>query len=360
MSNFNGEYAIILDGKEVARSKNLITTAGKSIIKKFLIGSYPVWGSAIGLGVMPTAATAADTRLKFEADRRSITSKTLIRPKNYISSFTVSGTTTVTFTTVETNKMEVGDLVTVSGITNVGYTALNTTHTVTAVGTNSFSATISALTNTTNAATSATAIGEELVLLKASFPDSLSMIIKEIGVFPTVANSTTNLYNISLLSDFSEDGWTTAGATAGTETSLIGLKNIQCGTTEKTITGVSLVFDGYTAKDKIALLVNNATAVAKDVTVTFAGTTTKAFVFAVPATAGSQVIELDLGSHGLSTATSMAVKTSTGTVDLDAIALINADDYGVVNSIVSRSVLASPVTKLAGQQLEIEYSMRLS
>jgi hypothetical protein len=355
MHNLSGEYVVKLDGEEIARSKNVITDSGRSTIKKYLIGSVPVWGSSIGIGVVSTTATTSDTRLKFEADRRSITSKTIYRPKNYLSSVVVSGTNTAVFTTVENNKFAVNDVVTVAGVTGTNATALNASHTVTAVGTNSFTIVKTGLTNGTTAI-NATAIGEELILLKATFPDSLAVRINEIGVYPAITNLTTNLYNVELLSDFSESDW----GTFGSSTSLIGSSNLTATTTTKTISNVSMSFDGYISTDKVALLVNNPTASAKTVTVTFTNSAgaTKAYSFTSTTATGSQVIEVDVGYNTLGTVYSMSV-ASTANIDLDAISLVSIDGLGVSNYIVSRSALASTIVKAAGQQLEIEYSMRL-
>lgn len=355
MHNLSGEYVVRLDGKEVARSKNVITDSGRSTIKKFLIGSIPTWGSSIGIGVLNTAATTADTRLKFEADRRSVTSKTIYRPKNYLSSVVVTGTNTAVFTTVEKNKFAVNDVVVVAGATGTNAAALNATHTVTAIGDTSFTISKTGLTNGTTAI-NATATGEELILLKATFPDSLAIRINEIGVYPSIANLTTNLYNVELLSDFSEPDW----GTFGSSTSLIGSSNLTATTTTKTINNLSLIFDGYISTDKIALLVNNPSASAKTVTVLFTNSnaTTKSYTFTTTAFSGVQVVEVNVGVNTLSTVVSMTV-SSTADIDLDAIALISIDGLGVSNSIVSRSALSSTIIKTAGQQMEIEYSMRL-
>ena len=355
--NLSGSYIILLDGEEVCRSKNLITTVGKTTIKQFMVGAYPSWASALGIGTQSTAVNTSDTKLGYEIDRREIVTKSLFTPTNSISTITTSGTNTALFTTRENVQLTVGDTVTVSGVTGTGITGLNTSHTVTATTSTTFTVTKTGLTNGEFAQTTAYAVGEETILLKAVFPDTLSAVIREVGVFSTIANTYSGQYNNKIISDFSEEGWSATGSL----TPLVGTDTVLASTTSQTLSNISNTIDGYSPVDKLYLLINNPLAVAKTLTITLGNSSSsQSFAFSIPATAGSQVVSLALGTLTISSISYITVSTSTGTVELDALSVVNFDEYGAPDNMVSRSVLSANITKTAGQQLEIEYSMRIA
>lgn len=70
-----GIYRFYQNGELVGSSENLITTEGKRLILRYLAGQAPDLGGAIGLGVGTTAASVADSRLTFEVDRATVTLK---------------------------------------------------------------------------------------------------------------------------------------------------------------------------------------------------------------------------------------------------------------------------------------------
>jgi hypothetical protein len=61
-----GEYLFYEDGKEIFRSKNLLTKFGKRYLTQYLAGQSNTNLKDIALGVGSTAATANDTQLGFE------------------------------------------------------------------------------------------------------------------------------------------------------------------------------------------------------------------------------------------------------------------------------------------------------
>lgn len=69
-----GFYVVKENGIEIARTDNIVTTAGKQLMSKFLAGNTTKWAGAIAVGGIGATATALDTRLGFEWGRSSITS----------------------------------------------------------------------------------------------------------------------------------------------------------------------------------------------------------------------------------------------------------------------------------------------
>jgi hypothetical protein len=61
-----GEYIFYENGKEICRSKNLITTYGKRYITSLLAGLNSSTGKDMSFGIGNTAATESDNRLEFE------------------------------------------------------------------------------------------------------------------------------------------------------------------------------------------------------------------------------------------------------------------------------------------------------
>lgn len=64
-----GTYTWYIDGEKAGESSNVITTAGKDAILRYLAGMVPSYARSIALGVDNTAATVDDTDLGFEYTR---------------------------------------------------------------------------------------------------------------------------------------------------------------------------------------------------------------------------------------------------------------------------------------------------
>jgi hypothetical protein len=74
---FKGTYVFKENGIEIGRSKNLITTNGRTVLMKYLCGLEPDWASSIAIGaVNQNAPVESDTQLSFETMRVPVTLKT--------------------------------------------------------------------------------------------------------------------------------------------------------------------------------------------------------------------------------------------------------------------------------------------
>jgi hypothetical protein len=67
-----GEYIFYEDGKEIGRSKNILTKFGKRYITQFLAGQSNTSSKDIALGIGSTPATVNDTQLNFEFYRSEV------------------------------------------------------------------------------------------------------------------------------------------------------------------------------------------------------------------------------------------------------------------------------------------------
>lgn len=70
--NLTGEYIFYENGKEIRRSKNLLTKFGKRYITQFLAGQYASNSKDIAIGIGNASATENDTQLEFEFYRSQI------------------------------------------------------------------------------------------------------------------------------------------------------------------------------------------------------------------------------------------------------------------------------------------------
>lgn len=67
-----GTYVFKVDGEEVYRSENLITTAGRRAIAAYLAGIAPSWAGAISIGSGTALPAVGDLSLVMEYDRQEV------------------------------------------------------------------------------------------------------------------------------------------------------------------------------------------------------------------------------------------------------------------------------------------------
>lgn len=199
------------------------------------------------------------------------------------------------------------------------------------------------------------------IVLRAAFPLDLSLRINEVGVFPFVNTTANGRYQDSIITDFSEPGWTPSLASDTVNVSYVGSSNMKLDSTytSATLTGLNIDISGYSSTDKFQLLVNNLDSNTKTITLTFkdgniSNNTTVTFPNII--SSGLQSVEVAIGSTNI-TSINEIVLSSTNTnknISLDCLKFLNADESGYALNIVSRSI-PTEVVKLAGQDLEIEY-----
>lgn len=299
-----GTYIFKQNGIEIGRSENIITNSGKKAILKYLSNSISDWASSISVGAIPTAASASDATLYYETARSAVTMKSYR-----------------------------------SGTPN-------------------------------------------LIVVKGTLDASIAANIYEIGVYP---NTTAQIFGVRdqmILTDFSYyyDWVKTAGS--GTISSSpfvpqdpysprIGFSSVKLpAATTMQNTNFALNMSSYTSMDTLDLLVNVPTtstgANTLNVTLTDVNglTSTASYSYNASTTSGYQILSTNLASNinTLSTIKSITIQ-SVGTnsaIVLDAIRVSVGAEIGEGAALVSRSVLTTPIAKIYGTPLDIEYYLQLS
>ena len=72
-----GYYTFYEDGEKVGEGSNLITTAGKSMVLRYLAKMVPDYAGAIAVGLDGTTAAAADVRLGIQTAKVPIIMKSV-------------------------------------------------------------------------------------------------------------------------------------------------------------------------------------------------------------------------------------------------------------------------------------------
>lgn len=297
-----GTYVFKQDGVEIGRSENLITTNGKNTIIKYLTNSTSEWASAITVGALPTAATVNDMTLKYEIARTSVTLKSYI-----------------------------------SGTPN-------------------------------------------LIVVKGTLDSSVVANIYEVGVFPLSTGQVFGTRDQFSVEDFSNVGnWITTSGTAYTTNAYAAQSPISpragsysvnlaaSSTIKNSLEAISLA--KYGVIDTLDILVNVPSGSTGALALVFTDINGNSYSFAPTGynfsnSTGSSVYQvlsanLTPGLLVLSSITSLSIST-TSAITLDAIRISIGSELSANTGLVSRSVLTTPIAKVYGIPLDIEYFVQLS
>jgi len=297
-----GTYVFKQGGIEIGRSENLITTNGKNTILKYLTNSTSEWAAAITVGALPTAATVNDMTLKYEIARTAVTLKSYI-------------------------------------------------------------------TGTPN-----------LIVVKGTLDSSVVANIYEVGVFPLATGQVFGARDQFSVEDFSNiTNWTTTVGTAYTtnayaaqspispRTGLYSINMASSSTIKNSLEAISLA--KYGVIDTLDILVNVPTGSTGSLSLSFTDVNGINYSFAPSSysftnSTGSSVYQvlsanLTPGLLALSSITSLSIST-TSAIIIDAVRVSIASELSANTGLVSRSVLTTPIAKVYGIPLDIEYFVQLS
>ena len=313
-SKIFGEYIFYEDGKEIARSKNILTKFGKRYITQYLAGQSPTSSKDIALGIGSTPATVNDTQLNFEFYRSEVNIASVDIQTNQTTGESTYGVVYKTTIPVD-----------VSGIINeVGLFPSIT------LGTTDF--------------------GSRAI---SSFEDNQSWIDSS-GNYPslvTVSSPKIGPYYMS-----------------------IGAASSQ---SKNYFYDFNLDISGYSANDSMTLAYYQSDLNLDYVFLRTYDSNNNYYEIRYPAenTIGYKVKSLNLSSlyssgftSGIPDKTSI-VKISVGvkakssgatTVLFDGLRINDEDTFRVHYGMISRSVLANVITKSLGKQMDIEYRLGLS
>jgi hypothetical protein len=302
-----GIYIYYENGQEIYRSENVITKYGKRFLTNFLAGRDSFSSKSMAFGIDSTAAQDTNTRLGFEFYR-----------------------TPVLF-----------------GSTDI---------------------------QTLNDATTYS------IVYKATIPQDVAGYITEVGLYPEYKES-LNSYDSKFIADFDNQlDWTNAPSIT-TTSARVGqyLLNMSSnGTSAKEYkTNVQAIdLSGYSVNDTLKLAYVKNDANLQNIIIKFYSSSVDYYsVTVTPASGTGYKISSDITLNNLfSNASTLNVdpsninqigititpasgqSTSTG---LDALRISDEDTFDPNFGLISRSILSTPLVKLAGRQVDVEYRLDL-
>jgi hypothetical protein len=309
-----GEYIFYEDNKEIYRSKNLLTKFGKRYITQYLAGQSNTNLKDIALGVGSAAATVNDTQLGFEFYKSPVSMSSI---------------------DIQTSSL--------TGVSTYG------------------------------------------VVYKTTVPVDVAGVINEIGLFPTVSLSSTDYASNSISTFEDNQSWTdSTGAFATTTTNpfpKIGTSYLSIGAaasqTKEYFYNFNLDVSGYSALDSLTLAYYQNDTNLDYVFVRMYDSSNRYYEirYAGDLSTGYKVKSLTLNNLyssgfgvGIPDQTSI-VKISCGVKSkvsgatealFDGMRINDEDSFRTDYGLISRSVLANPITKSLGKQMVIEYRIGLS
>jgi hypothetical protein len=302
-----GTYIFKENGIEIARSSNVITKFGKRFLTNFIAGNVDFNNKDLAIGIDSTAATVNDTRLGFEFYRLPVE----------------FGST---------------DIQTIGGTTTYS------------------------------------------VVYKTTIPVDVSGTISEIGLYPSTRLSTNN-YDSKFLADFNSylDWYDPSGnhpdvSPTGPKIgdNVITMTSNGTSAREYTLPLSGLDISGYSVNDSIRLAYYKEDANLEKITIKFYSSNTDYYYYDLtPASGTGYKISSDIsisslvasGSPDKSAINKIGIVidplSSATSVGLDGLRINDEDTFDPIFGIISRSILTSPLTKLAGRQVDVEYRLDL-
>ena len=217
-----------------------------------------------------------------------------------------------------------------------------------------------------------------LLIFKATVPQELPIKIYEVGLFSQPQSTSGGEFTSRMLTQFDSnlEIWS-AGAFNSTNTR-IGIDSLRLtpsasATTTALMSDIFLDLSGNSAADTFVLAFNNTNANVANIRFRFKTDASNYYTFTVasPTTTGYRVV-----SHAKSTATAtgtpswanitgievevVATGGGSATVDFDGLRIEDIDSINPDFVMVSRELLASPITKLEGRVQDIEYSLAVT
>jgi hypothetical protein len=302
-----GTYIYYENGQEIYRSSNVITKYGKRFLTSFLAGRDSFASKSMAFGIDSTAAVDTNTRLGFEFYR-----------------------TPVSF-----------------GSTDIQTLNDSTTY---------------------------------AVVYKATIPQDVAGYITEVGIYPEYKES-LNSYDSKFISDFDNQlDWTNTPLITATN-ARIGqyLLNMSSnGTSAKEYKTNIQVLDlsGYSINDTLKLAYFKNDANLQNIIIKFYSSALNYYsVTITPASGTGYKISSDISLNNLFTNAStvnvdpsninqigITITPASGqstSVGLDALRINDEDTFDPNFGLISRSVLTTPLVKLAGRQVDVEYRLDL-
>ena len=302
-----GTYIYYENGQEIYRSENIITKYGKRFLTSFLAGRESFSSKSMAFGVDSTAAQDTNTRLGFEFYRAPV---------------------------------------------SFGSTDIQT------------------LNDTTTYA----------VVYKATIPQDVAGFITEVGIYPEFKESLSS-YDSKFIADFDNQlDWTntplitTVDARIGQY--LLGMSSNGTSAKEYKTNIQAMDLSGYSVNDtlKLAYIKNDANL--QNIIIKFYSSLVDYYYVTItPETGTGYKLSSDITLNNLFSNYSTAnvdptninqigivitpVSAQSTSVSLDGLRINDEDTFDPNFGLISRSVLPTPLVKLAGRQVDVEYRLDL-
>lgn len=302
-----GTYIYYENGQEIYRSENVITKYGKRFLTSFLAGRDSFSSKSMAFGIGSTAALDTDTRLGFEFYRAPV----------------LFGST---------------DIQTVNDTTTYS------------------------------------------VVYKSTIPQDVAGYITEVGLYPEYKESLSS-YDGKFIADFDNQlDWTntplitTANARVGQY--LLNMSSNATSAKEYKTNVQAIDLSGYSVNDTLKLAYVKNDANLQNIIIKFYSSALDYYsVTVTPASGTGYKMSSDITLNNLfSNASTLNVDPSninqigititptsgqSTSVGLDALRINDEDTFDPNFGLISRSVLSTPLVKLAGRQVDVEYRLDL-
>ena len=379
-----GTYVFYQDGQEICRSSNVITKFGKRFLTNFIAGNI----------------ANANKDLAFGIDR-----------KEALVTAASASAGTVTYTA--NNYFSTGDVVSIYGLSTSAFNLTNVT--VASASTTQFTVTNAATGTAVSASTSGrafkkatdgdTRLGFEFyrlpielastdietsgavttysVVYKTTIPQDVSAIISEIGLYPS-SRSSVNNFDSKYLADFNDAfDWTdengdhppvsTTGQKIGDN--VIVLESNGTSAMEYTQDVNPIDLSGYSVNDSITFAYDKPEADVSSIKIRFYSEDTKYYEITItPQTGlGYKIVPDIFMSTVFAGAVNSPDKTNinkigiivtptsgnTTSIGADGLRINDEDTFDPIFGIISRSTLATPLEKIKGRPIDVEYILDL-
>ena len=389
MTGINGIYSIYKDGQLVSRTQNLITNKGKSAILQYLASGTAEWASVIGIGAYSTAAAVTDDKLYYEITRTPIMSKYPV--DSVTASVSASGSIgSSSLTLASTSSAGLGYAISGAGVSSSATVTISNIVGNVAYLSHPLESTFSGSTVELKSAKS--------IRFRSRLPEGIVCRIYEIGLFNSDILSVANRFEEKILTNFDESvesfGWSSGSAITSyasysprlggqmlkvrpasgasvTTTLAEGGTATAIGTASSLGGILSIPTSGYSASSDTGKLLIYSSASGASVTVlgqdNTTGTTTNTITIlqetAVPAGGPwlleTQVLKGSTYNDNLSKIEIRARSSASVDLYLDSLKFSFASNPSDLSGLVSRSVLTTPISKAAEENVEIEYEIFL-
>ena len=379
-----GTYIFKEDGVEIFRTSNIITKFGKRFLTNFIAGNIKATSKDMAFGIdrkeaLVTAASASTGTVTYTANNYFTVGDTVSIYGLSTSAFNLTNVTVASATTTQFTVTNAATGTAVSGSTS-GRAFKKATENDTRLGFEFYR--LPVLFGSTDIQTSGE-ISTYSVVYKTTIPQDVVAEISEIGIYPSTRSSVNN-FDSKYLSDFSDIlSW----ADVSLNNPTLSYSNYKIGGNVLTMSsnGTSareyisninpLDLSGYSVNDSLSFTYYKNDNTLNKITLKFYNTPTKYYQVEITPQAGigykvNPDILLSLLFSGAVNAPDKSninqigilitpTSSNSSSIGADGLRINDEDTFDPEFGMISRATLATPLSKLAGRQVDVEYRLDL-